>query len=129
MSLETLRDDIIADGIVDADEVALLNEELYADGVIDLEEATVLFEINDAVSGNDNSPEWEAFFVRAITDAVLADDTTPGVIDDEEADFLIEKILADGNVDNTERALLSNIRQNATSIAPALEAKLVELGL
>ena len=100
--------------------MTLLETELYADGVIDQDEASILFEINDAVSGNANSPEWGDFFVRAVTDFVLQDETSPGVVDDDEAAFLINSVLADGTVDDLERALLTNIREQATSLALAI---------
>ena len=64
--MQKLVQDIIADGIVDATEVAQLRAEFLADGVIDREEADALFAINDAVSGNDNDPSYEDFFVEAI---------------------------------------------------------------
>lgn len=129
MSLQELRNAIVADGVVDADEVTLLETELYADGVIDQDEASILFEINDAVSGNANSPEWGDFFVRAVTDFVLQDETSPGVVDDDEAAFLITSVLADGTVDDLERALLTNIREQATSLSAVLTDKLTELGI
>lgn len=59
MTLNELKADLLADGIIDADEVARLKEVLYEDGVIDKEEADFLFEINDAVTGKDNDPAWE----------------------------------------------------------------------
>ena len=74
MTLNELKADLLADGIIDADEVARLKEVLYEDGVIDKEEADFLFEINDAVTGKDNDPAWEAFFIQAIADFLLKDD-------------------------------------------------------
>jgi hypothetical protein len=67
MTLQELKADLLADGIIDAEEVAKLKEILYADGVIDKEEAEFLFEINDAVTGKDNDPAWESFFIQAIS--------------------------------------------------------------
>ncbi len=107
--LSDLAKDIIADGIVDADEVKGMRERLYADGVIDREEADFLFEINDAVSGNSNDPAWKELFVEALTQHVLDDEVSPGEVDDDETDYLVSKIQADGQVDDTELALLVNI--------------------
>ena len=78
MTLNELKADLLADGIIDADEVARLKEVLYEDGVIDKEEADFLFEINDAVTGKDNDPAWEAFFIQAIADFLLKDEVSPG---------------------------------------------------
>ena len=43
--LDELAADIVADGIVDADEVAKMRERLYADGIIDRAEADFLFAV------------------------------------------------------------------------------------
>ncbi len=117
-TLEELASAVLEDGIIDADEVAKIRERLYDDGVIDREEADFLFALNDGVSGKDNDPGWTDLFVEAITDHVLKDDESPGVIDEDEASYLIEKIKGDGQVDANELALLVNITANATGESP-----------
>jgi len=112
--LKDLKASILADGIIDAEEVRTLNSVLYEDGKIDREEADFLFELNDAVSGKENHYSWKDFFVKAITDHVLKDDKSYGSIDDEEADYLISKILGDGKIDEIEQALLLKIIDKAT---------------
>jgi uncharacterized membrane protein YebE (DUF533 family) len=133
MSLKDLVNDIIEDGVVDAVEVATLRTELYADGVIDREEADALFEINDAVSGNDNDPTWNTFFVEAISDHLLNDDVSPGEVDDDEAAWLISAVEGDGQVDGVERTLLEAIRgrvaELGTTLPASLQAKLTEWGI
>jgi uncharacterized tellurite resistance protein B-like protein len=124
MTLQELKADLLADGIIDAEEVAKLKEILYADGVIDKEEAEFLFEINDAVTGKDNDPAWESFFIQAISDFLLKDEVSPGEIDSEEAAWLVEKIGADGQVDGTEKALLENLKKEAKSFPASLAALL-----
>jgi hypothetical protein len=89
---------------------------LYADGVIDKEEAEFLFELNDAVSGKSNHDSWEALFVEAITSFVLDDEKSPGVVDDDEAKWLIEKIQGDGKIDGVEFSLLKNIISKAKQV-------------
>ncbi len=120
-SLEELKKDLLADGIIDADEVKELEEVLYEDGVIDKDEADFLFELNDAVTGKANDPSWEKFFVKAITSFVLDDETSPGEIDDDEAQYLYDKIKGDGQVDGTEKALLLNIKKNSKNFPKILE--------
>ena len=124
MTLNELKADLLADGIIDADEVARLKEVLYEDGVIDKEEADFLFEINDAVTGKDNDPAWEAFFIQAIADFLLKDEVSPGEIDADEAAWLVEKIGADGQVDGTEKALLEKLQKEAKSFPETLAALL-----
>lgn len=124
MTLQELKADLLADGIIDAAEVAKLKEILYADGVIDKEEAEFLFEINDAVTGKENDPSWETFFIQAISDFLLKDEVSPGEIDADEAAWLVEKIGADGQVDGTEKALLVNLQKEAKSFPETLAALL-----
>ena len=123
-SLEQLKNELLADGIIDAAEVNELKELLYADGVIDTEEAKFLFEINDAVSGKENDPSWETLFIDAITSYLLEDENSPGEIDDEEATWLYEKIKGDGQIDGTEKNLLLNLKSKAKSFPSNLESLL-----
>ena len=59
MDFNELKKSLLEDGVIDAAEVATLKKELYADGIIDKDEAEFLFELNDAVSGHENAPEWK----------------------------------------------------------------------
>lgn len=124
MNLQELKADLLADGIIDAAEVKKLKEILYADGIIDKEEADFLFELNDAVTGKDNDPSWESFFIQAIADFLLKDEVSPGEIDADEAAWLEEKIGADGQVDGTEKALLEKLKVEAKSFPANLAALL-----
>lgn len=123
-TFEDLRKELLADGVIDSAEVARLKEILYADGVIDREEADFLFGLNDAVSGKENAPEWKEFFTDAICDFLLMDEVSPGEIDADEEAWLIAKVNNDGNVDETERALLRAIKARAKSFPAGLDALL-----
>jgi len=127
-SLNDLLAEITADGVVDAAEVAGIRTRVFADGVIDREEADFLFAINDAVSGKQNDPGWKDLFVEAITSHVLDDEKSPGVVDDAEAAWLIQKIEGDSQVDDVERALLASIKEKAKSMSGSLEAKIKAAG-
>jgi hypothetical protein len=123
-SLEQLKNELLADGIIDLAEVKELKEILYADGVIDTEEAEFLFEINDAVSGKENDPSWETLFIDAISSYLLEDENSPGEIDEEEANWLYKKIKGDGQIDGTEKNLLVNLKSKAKSFPSNLESLL-----
>lgn len=123
-TFDELKKDLLADGVIDTAEVAKLKETLYADGIIDKEEADFLFELNDAVSGKDNAPEWNEFFTQAICDFLLKDEVSPGEIDADEEAWLIAKVNNDGQVDKAEKALLKAIKAQAKSFPAALEALL-----
>ena len=120
-TLNKLKKSILADGVIDKDEVKQLQEVLYADGVIDKEEAEFLFELNDAVSGKDNDPAWEELFVNAISAFLLEDESSPGEIDDEEAKWLLAKIQGDGQLDQIEKALLANLKAKAKTFPKILD--------
>ena len=123
-SLEELKKELLADGIIDAAEVKELEEVLYADGVIDKEEADFLFELNNAVTGKENAPEWKDFFVKAITSFVLDDEQSNGEVDDDEAKYLYDQIKGDGQIDEIEKALLENIKAKSKNF-PSLLAELL----
>lgn len=124
ITLDDLKKDILADGVIDSTEVTKLKEVLYADGVINKEEAEFLFQLNDAVSGKANAPEWSEFFTQAICDFLLKDEASPGEIDAEEEEWLIAKVNNDGKVDEAEKALLKAIKAQSKSFPAALEALL-----
>ena len=113
---EDLRKSVLADGIIDADEVSMLRKILYEDGIIDREEADFLFELNDVVSGKKNDPSWNSFFVEAITDHLVKDEISTGIVDADEAKWLIEKIKGDGKIDDIELALIKNLKAKAKKI-------------
>lgn len=119
--LKKLVKDIVADGVVDTKEVAGMRKRLYADGVIDRDEADFLFAVNDAVSGHKNAPGWKKLFVEALTDYVLCDEVSPGVVDDKESAYLIAKIKGDKQVDDAELALLVNITAKAKGTPPKFQ--------
>ena len=129
--LKEVIDGILADKIIEVSEVATLKTAIYEDGKVDKEEADALFELNDAISADDSEITFEndeakdayqALFVEAITDFVLADEVSPGVVDADEAAYIIEKISGDGALDDAEQALLVSIKEKATSYDTSLEA-------
>ena len=123
-NLDQLKKELLADGIIDREEVKTIKSVIYEDGKIDKDEADFLFELNDAVSGKDNAPEWKNLFVDAITAFVLEDEVSPNEIDDDEAEYLYDQIKGDGQVDDIERALLENIKAKA-KIFPEILASLL----
>lgn len=122
-NLNELKNSILADGVIDEQEVKQLREVLYADGVIDKEEAEFLFELNDAVSGKENHSSWGDLFIEAITSFLLNDETSPNEIDEEEAQWLIEKIQGDGQLDKTEKSLLENLKKLSKNFPEILNLK------
>ncbi|MEQ8785981.1 MAG: hypothetical protein RIC55_06765 [Pirellulaceae bacterium] len=126
-SLTELRDAVIADGVVDAAEVGKVRERIYADGAIDHDEADMLFDINDAVSGNANDASWSELFVGAICDYLLKDKKSPGEVDGEEAAWLLDRVQRDQKLDDVERALLKALESKATSLDEKLKSYIASL--
>ncbi|PJF01390.1 hypothetical protein [Prevotella intermedia] len=123
-NLEQLKKDLLADGIIDSEEVKTIKAVIYEDGKIDKDEADFLFELNNAVSGKENAPEWKDLFVDAITAFVLEDEVSPNEIDEDETEYLYNQIKGDGQVDDIERALLENIKAKAKSFPEKLASLL-----
>ena len=124
-TLNELKNSILADGVIDEQEVQKLRDVLYADGIIDKEEADFLFELNDAVSSKKNHPSWKTLFVEAISSFLLDDETSPGIVDNDEAKWLLTKIQGDGKLDEIEIALLENLKTKAIQIPDSLSKLLM----
>ncbi len=122
--LKKLQADILADGVIDAGEVIALRTALYEDGSIDKEEAEMLFALNDAVSGKENHASWGDLFVEAITSFLLEDESSPGVIDTDEASWLKAKVQGDGQLDALERRLLVHLKSKAKDFPASLDGLL-----
>ena len=123
-TLETLKKEILEDGVIDAQEVKEIEAVVYADGKIDKEEADFMFDLNDAVSGKDNHSSWNTLFVKVISSFVLDDEESNGEIDEDEAAYLLEQIQGDGQIDAAEKALLLNLKEKSNNLPDSL-AKLL----
>jgi hypothetical protein len=115
-TLKDLKESVIADGKIDADEVAQIKKVIYQDGGIDTTEADFLFDLNDICSGKDNDASWSALFVDAICSYLLDDERSPGEIDKNEAEWLLSKIQGDGKLDANEQKLLTKLVSVAKSM-------------
>lgn len=81
-----------------------LREEIMADGVVTKEEVEMLWEKKDSQEG-DTTSEFDAFFAEAVMAWLLAD----GEISD--AQYLIDKINEDDDIDDAEDELLESIAE------------------
>lgn len=115
-----LKDVLLADGSIDAEETKIVEAELMADGVIDEEEVDFIVELRNEAS--ECSPEFNKFFFTALASNILED----GVVDEAEASKLRSILFADGVIDADEKAFLSEIKSKAKSTSPEFEALFVE---
>jgi len=123
-SLQQLKSELLADGVIDAAEVKELETLLFADGKIDTEEAEFLFELNNAVSGKENHASWESLFIKAISSYLLDDENSAGEIDADEAEWLYNKVKGDGQIDSVEKNLLLNLKSKSKNFPPNLASLL-----
>lgn len=123
-TLDQLKKELLADGVIDATEVKELESILYADGKIDVEEAEFLFDLNNAVSGKENHSSWETLFIKAISSFLLEDEDSPNEIDNKEAEWLYNKIKGDGQIDNIEKNLLLSLKNCAKNFPDNLASLL-----
>ena len=59
-------------------------------------------------------------FVDAISSFLLEDETSPGEIDEEEAQWLYDKLSSDGQIDDLEKSLLHNLKSKAKGFPEVL---------
>lgn len=85
------------------EEVKALREEIFADGKVTKEELLDLWEKKDAQE--ETTCEFDSLFAEAAMAWLLAG----GKIDEEEAQFLIDKINEDDDIDDAENELLEQI--------------------
>ncbi len=112
-------DEVCQRGAIRAEDVARLRALFYADGLITAVEAKGLFEINDACRVQD--PSWADFFVEAISDYVVRDAEPVGYITTSNADWLIDSVTRDGNLETrTELELLLAVLDKARWSPPRL---------
>jgi hypothetical protein len=125
-AMEAMKARALRDDFIDDHEVEMVQKLIYGNGAnddegIDRTKANFLFDLNDKAAGMPNSPAWKDLFVEAIGKHVLEDGISPGVVDEETVDWLIERVSADGDIDENERALLEFIKKNARKIESGLE--------
>jgi hypothetical protein len=70
-------------------DVAWLRREVFADGTVSREAADELFAVESA--GVALSPEWTEFFVEMITEHVVWQSRPTGVVNESQAEWLIER--------------------------------------
>jgi hypothetical protein len=113
--LRQIGQDILATGRVDSDELEVLRWEMYADGKIDRREADFLVELHQRMQHR--TPAFEHFFFQAIKDHLLED----GGINAEGAAWLRQTLLADGKIDDQERKLLHELKEEARRVSREFE--------
>ena len=110
---------------IDAAEVAHLRQDVLADGVLNADAVRLLFHLNEQAPGG-HDPAWYEFFVETLTDYFVWRQRPQGHMSLADTDLLADLIEADGRIDDaTEFALLINVLHRLV----AAPDRLVELAL
>ncbi len=115
-----LKNLLLADGVIDADETKLLKVELMADGIIDEDEVDFLVELRN--EAKEAHPDFTKFFFEALSSNILED----GIIDSVESSKLREILFADGVIDKDEKAFMVELKGKAKSVCPEFDTLLAE---
>jgi len=105
---------IAARGRIGEDEVLAIRRLVFSDGVLRVEEADWLFFLNDRFPEHDRA--WISLFVGDLTDLMVNHMPPRGYVASEKVDWLLARILHDGEVRTaTELELLINVLEKAIS--------------
>ncbi len=116
--------DIAQRGHIRPETVVELRRKMYSDGHIGPAEADQLFYLDTACG--EICPEWNAFFVEALTDFLVHQVAPRGYISVANANWLIQKVDLDGRVEtNTEMELLLRVIETAKMIPPRLSEYII----
>ena len=120
--LEQLRYKIIHQNSISPEEVEELRDLLFGGDGMTLAKGNTLFEIKEHAKAKAPA-SFKRLFVDAITKLMLEDESSPGRIDREEAQWLRAKIQFVGDYDSYDRALTENIRRKSINFPKILEQK------
>jgi hypothetical protein len=110
-----------AGAAISAEDVLAVRRWAWPDGAISAAEAEALFELNR--SAKDSAPEWDDFFVEAMTEYIVNQNPPRGYVDEARAAWLIGQIERDGApITPTEIALVVKIVETALNCPPSLKA-------
>jgi hypothetical protein len=107
---------ILADGYIEEKETDLIKTEILADGVVSKSEAEFLIDLRNSASKA--VQKFHQFVFEVVKKAVLAD----GVISADEAKWLEKFLLADGKVDDMEKAFLKDLKASAKKTSAEFDA-------
>ena len=120
--LDEFRYKVLHQDSLSQEDVDTLKSLLYDSEGMTLAKGNTLFEIKEHIKGKAPA-SFKRLFVDAITKLMLEDETSPGKIDKEEAQWLRAKIQFVGEYDSYDRALIENIRRKSINFPKILEHK------
>lgn len=125
-TLKELNRKVSADGRLSVEEINEMRKHLMVEGGgMTLEKGNFLFDFKDKVNPKhiEDVDAFEALFVDAISDLLLADQDSPGEIDEEEAKWVRGRIQAKGFRDRFDHRLLDNLKERSINYPTILNFK------
>lgn len=123
--LEAIRDRIRNQEPITPELVDQLRQALYAGDGMNLAKGNLLFDIKEIIVKNKMKvpSSFKPLFVDAITKYLLEDQSSPGKIDKEEAQWLRARIQYNNDYDSYDQNLVENIRKKSINFPKILEQK------
>lgn len=116
---------LMARGRITDDDVIALRREIFADGIVSPGEAEALFALHGACS--EHCDAWRVFFLEALTDYLVHQETPAGHVSQQNADWLVAATSKDGVVRTPlELELLVTVLDKAQSSPSNLSAFALE---
>ena len=105
-------DDIMRRGSIGHADIRTLRRVFYEDGIVSSDEAELLLKLNDACRVQ--HPDWADFFVEALTDYLVYQESPRGYLTSTNAHWLMDRLSHDGRIDSkTELELVINVLDKA----------------
>jgi hypothetical protein len=114
-SLYKFQAQILGDGIISRDEVAVIQEYLEQNGSLDLADVKLLVELQSEAKSV--CPQFDDLLFPALKQVLLAD----GKIGLDEQYYLLKTLCADGQVSERERAFIRELRESVRQPTPEFE--------
>lgn len=110
---------------LDSADVLHLRQWLWSDGVGSRDEVDHLFALNSEIAAP--TLDWTDFFVETVSGYVVNGREPRGYVSDEDAGWLISKVVADGQIDSmSELALIVRVLERATNAPDRLKNVVIE---
>lgn len=120
---------ILNDGQLDDSRIDQIERALKSDWIVDRSEIELLFQVNQKLGEQDEqTPRWTDLFVDNVARLVVMDLDSPGEIDESEGDWLAEIFDRYSVGNTTERRLVQEIRNLASTVRGRFGERLAQDG-
>jgi hypothetical protein len=114
--LNELRSELLQDGKITDQEVAVIRNYLQGEGKLDLDDVKFLVEL--LADAREVSPSFDDLFFPVLKEVLLADRQ----IGLDEQFYLLKMLYADGHVRESEKQFLQELRREVEETTPEFEA-------